>query len=259
MLMEIVSIVASTLLSTAIRSFDFSMPVEGIGKYKFNPKISQHDACKRAEERAKIQIIEKTKGQVFSAEQSQQCLEGKDTLDCKHHSVTIESSRGIIKQILNREEHVHDWTCIVRVTAKVDKEEIKHDPNFDIDAKLNKTIYENGEQLTLSINSNADGYLTVFHYFPPTNTLTKLYPNTFATNNKILVNQTVHIPSKDYKLRVNLTDSNHSNEYIYFVYTEKQTNFMNTYELQDFSKTWDSISSKKRIVKRGFVITKGEI
>lgn len=259
MFMEIVSTVASTLLSLALRTVDFSMPVEGVGEYKFNPKISQYDACRRAEERAKTQIIEKTKGQVFSAERSQQCLENKDTLECKHHSITVESSRGVIKQILNRDEHVQDWTCTVRITAKVEKEELTHDPNFDIDAKLNKTIYESGEQIALAINSNADGYLTVFHFFPPTNTLTKIYPNTFVVNNKITKNETIHVPSKDYKLRVSLNDSQHSSEYIYFVYTEKQTNFMNNYQLQDFSKVWDSISNKKRLVKKGFVITKGEI
>lgn len=257
--MEIISTVAGTLLSMAIRSIDFSMPIEGTGEYKFNPKISQHDACRRAEERAKVQILEKTKGQMFSSEHSQQCIEDKNTLDCKHHSVTLESSRGVIKQIVNRDEHVHDWTCTVRITAKVDKEEIKHDANFDVNAKLNKNVFESGEQIIFTANSNADGFLTIFHYYPSTNTLTKLFPNSYTPNNKVAKDEILTIPSSEYRLKVSLSDGQHSSEYIYFVYTERPINFLNKYELQDFSKAWDSISTKKRLVKKGFVITKGEI
>lgn len=257
--MDIIGTVASTLLSVAIRSDVFTMPTEGVGEYRFNPKISQHEACKRAEDRAKAHVLAKVKGQDFTTQQAEQCIESKDTLSCTNHSVTVESNRGTIREIVSREENVKDWVCTVRIRAKVDKEDIKFDPNFDIDAKLNKHIVQNGDGIGFSVSSNSEGHLTVFHFFPSTNTLTKLFPNNFELQNKIQKNIPVVLPSKDYRFKVALTGDEHSHEYIYFVYTERPINFLNTYQLTDFTKTWDNINTKKRLVKRGFVIIKGEI
>lgn len=257
--MDIIGTVASTLLSLAIRNDVFTMPVEGIGEYRFNPKISQHEACKRAEDRAKASILTKSKGQEFSTQQSEQCVESKDTLTCKNHSVTVESNKGVIREIVSREEHVHDWVCTVKIRAKVDKEETKFDPDFDIEARLNKSILQDGEGITFNVSTNSDGYLSVFHFYPATNTLTKLFPNEFERQNKLQKNTPIAAPSKDYRFKVALTNDQHSHEYVYFVYTDRPINFLGTYQLTDFTKAWDNINTKKRLVKRGFVIIKGDI
>lgn len=260
--MEIVSTLASTLLSVALRSDMFiggPQQVEATGSYKFTPAISQLDACRMAEDRAKRAILEKTQGSTYTADEARQCIENKDDLQCKQHNVMIESSRGVITEIVNREEHVHDWTCEVKIVAKVQKTSIKSDPNFDINAKLNRTIFEEGDTLSFDVDANASGFLTVFHYFPDTQTMVKIFPNRFQETNQIDGGLGIRAPNDQYKFKTTTNKRKQVNEYLYFVYTEDQISFFNNYTLPKFMSTVDSIRGKKQLVKKGFVIIKGEI
>jgi len=80
--------------------------------------------------------------------------------------------------------------------VSVQEEKGEPDPFYKVKVKLNKSVYESGEEMIINVSSTKEGYLTVLN-FSADGTVTLLYPNKLRKNNKIRANQILEIPTPE--------------------------------------------------------------
>ena len=236
---------------------------EAVGEHRFNPRMSQYEACQHAESKAKQLIVRAALGQSFSTEQSMQCIDRNGSASCDTHSFTNEADNGYINKVVDREEAVQDWTCYVRIKASVkadpDKKQ-KLDPSFDFNAVLNKSAFISGDELSFAVQPNAPMFLYVYHFDAQTNQYTRIFPNNRDQDNQLDPSIESTFPRQGYRFRVasspNMTKSN---QQIVFVGTEKPQNLNVVYHVAEFTKVVDNLGMKKRTLKKGFIVMKGEL
>jgi len=69
----------------------------------------------------------------------------------------------------------------------------------------------------------------------------------------------VDFPNDFAKLPVQQYTEGQENATTLFVaYTSKRVDFMDNYELTYFYKLWDSLNYDKRLIKKGYVVTRSE-
>lgn len=249
--MDPISIV-STALSAALRLNDGSF--EATGVYQYSPQISQVEACKRAEEKAKLAIIHKAIGHEFTSDKISSCSESNDDQSCKYYDTSYESSKGYIRSVIDRQESVKDWTCTVTVKATVGKAETLNDPRFDFSVDFTETLVKQNDILNITITPNALGYLYVFVYNPSDNTVKRIFPNEYQRP-VALSGKPIRINASEYPLKLpNTKDS--EERYVFAMLVGYHMKTLDTYQLQSFYDMWDNIRARKRLVKRGFVITR---
>ena len=93
-----------------------------------------------------------------------------------------------------RKTKAPELTYKVTLRAKVEEEKGKPDPFYKVKVWLNKSIFENGEEMTINIKASKDGYITVLD-FAADGSVTLLFPNKLRPDNKIEANKTIQIPS----------------------------------------------------------------
>jgi hypothetical protein len=227
---------------------------EATGAYQYSPQMSQVEACKRAEEKAKLAIIHKAIGHEFTSDKISSCTETNNDHSCKFYDTSYESSKGYIKSVIDRQETVKDWTCTVSVKATVGKTEYKINPDFDIDVDLTTTVYKQTDVLNLTITPNALGYLYVYVYTPSDNTVKRIFPNQFQRP-VALRDKPIRINASEYPMKIaNNKDS--EERYVFAFMSGMFFAPLDQYQLQSFYDMWDNIRARKRLVKRGFVITR---
>lgn len=256
-------VLSSTIISMAMQAaIQSGSMYEAVGEYKFSPQISQYEACQHAEYKAKQLIVRAATGQSFLTEQSQQCIDRSGSASCDTYSHTMESDGGYINKVADREEVVQDWTCYVRVKASVksDVDRKKHDPSFDFSVALNKLAFISGDEITFAVQPNAQMYLYVYHYDPYTAQFTKIFPNNRDHDNLIQPHVESTFPRTGYRFRVSVPNSmSRSAQQLVFVTTQSEQNLNNSYHVAEFTKTVDNLNTKKRIVRKGFNVMKGEL
>jgi len=250
--MDLISTLASTAISAALRMNDGSF--EATGVYHYSPQISQVEACKRAEEKAKLAIIHKVAGHEFTSDKISSCSESKQDQSCKFYDTSYESSKGYIKSVISRSESVKDWTCSVTVKATVGKTDYNVDPDFDLDMIFPITLLKTNETLKFTVTPNSLGYLYVYAYNPSENKLTKIFPAKYQRP-VALARTPININAIDYRLTLP-PEKDSEERYIFAFVVGHFMSPLDNYQLNSFYEMWDNIKARKRMVKRGFVITR---
>lgn len=249
--MDPISTIASTAISVALRLNDGSF--EATGTYQYSPQISQVEACKRAEEKAKLAIIHKAIGHEFTSDKISSCSESNNDQSCKFYDTSYESSKGYIKSVIDRQERVKDWSCSVTVKATVGKSEYKVNPDFDMVVDFPITLLKQNDTLNFTVTPNATSYLYVYVYTPSDNVVKRIYPGQYQR--AAIQHQPVRINTAEYSLKLpQMKDSDE--RYIFAFMVGYYMNPLDTYQLQSFYDMWDNIKARKRLVKRGFVIAR---
>ena len=260
--MDINTTLIGTILS--VTSTAFNAPVitteTQTASFPFTPHISQVEACKQAENKAKTLILEKTVGQLFTTDTSQTCKEVNNKHSCKTYNVSLESVRGEVTEIVDRKEKVQNWQCEVTLTAKVSKKQEQLDPNYDLDVKMRQLVYMEKDTLRFSVQSNSHGALNIFR-LDPNNILTKIWPmNEYQRRNNLLTpwskfefpNDFARLPVQSY------VEGQENATMLFITYTYRQAHLLDSYELTSFYKMWDNIKYEKRLLKKGYIVTRRE-
>lgn len=250
----IITTIASTLVSAAIRLHDGSY--QATEQYQFSPAMSQLEACRRAEDKAKNAIIMKAIGSNLSGEKAATCLEQNNNRTCHYYDETFEDTRGYIKEVKDKKHTVEGWTCTATVTATVGATG-KVNPNFDMAVNLRR-IYQHGENISFDVQSNANADLYIFSYDPMRGTLEKIFPARFENDRFIYRNETRTIPNpKNFRFKIPAVATRENDDrYFLFVATKERVDFLDTYEVNAFYNMWNRIGSEKRLVKKGIVIVR---
>lgn len=263
--MDINTSLIGTFLSVASSAFNVNAPLitteTQIASFPFTPYISQAEACKQAENKAKTLMLEKTVGQLFTSDTSQACKEKNNQYNCVTYNVSLESVRGEVIEVIDKKEKVDGWQCQVSLTAKVSRKQEVLDPNYDINIRMHQLVYMEKDTLRFSVSSNSHGALTIFRLNPNNNTLTKIWPLTsYQQQNNLLSpwmrmdfpNDFARLPIQQY-----LKDQD-NNTMLFIAYTAQQAHFLDNYELTYFYKLWDSLKYQKRLLKKGYIVTRSE-
>lgn len=222
----------------------------------YGPQTSQVEACRQAEERAKIQIVEKAFGQLITADNDMSCSSVGDDKNCSMRKFTWEFTEGSIKSVRDVKVQATANSCKVTVEAEVQKDNYYNDPNFDLRVKMNRQVYQRHDDVRINIEPNNTMHVTVFHWKPTDEKMYKIFPNKFDSNNKFSTK--FDIPSNDkYQIRFK-TDNKVSDEYVVVVATKDPTSFLSSYTLPEFASAMRSIK-EKRMVKKSVLIMKGDI
>lgn len=222
----------------------------------YGPQTSQAEACRQAEERAKVQIVEKAFGQHISADNDMYCSGSEDEKSCSMRKFTWEFTEGSIKSVRDTKVQATANSCKVTVEADVQKEERFDDPNFDVRVKLNRQVYQQHDEVKIGVEPNNDMHVTIFHWKPTDEKMHKIFPNKFDPSNKFSTK--FDVPTNErYQIRFK-TNNKTSNEYVVVVATKAPTNFLSSYSLNEFASTMRNIK-EKRVVKKPVMILKGDI
>jgi hypothetical protein len=208
--------------------------VDATATYQFNPSMSQEEACKRAEDKAKTQALQKVLGQDFGSDSTMSCRES-DTYKCESVKNMYENTRGYIRSITSRNEKVNGWNCTVDISVKV-QEFKKRTPTIQSQATLDRVVYTAQDTINLNVSTTDKGYVIVYKYDPIDNQVTKIFPNentktsTWTYSNRPLK---VTIPANSFPER----------EVPYYMFVTVAggiTPTLSNYRLHEFYDMWDN-------------------
>lgn len=163
--------------------------------------ITPEQAREKAIQKACQLAIEQFAGIEITGRTSLIQAESNSEITMDHFSKLINQvSNGIIleKEILKEMNFVFDEGIMKSVTlkVKVGKQEGKADPYFSIDAGLNKTYFQDGEELLLSVTPSKDCYLTIINIMSDEN-VTTVFPNQFRKDNFVKANELFELPNEN--------------------------------------------------------------
>ena len=84
----------------------------------------------------------------------------------------------------------------VRMLAVVIPEQGKSDPAFKVDLKLNRTVFQAGDEVILQVKPTKDCYITVVN-LAANDSVYMLFPNQFQLDNLVSANRTIGIPTRE--------------------------------------------------------------
>lgn len=124
-------------------------------------------------------------------------------------SISNQTSRGIIlsKELISENTKVVNNTVFKIVTMKIQiaQQAGKHDPNFAIDADLNRDNFKDGEEIKMQITPSSDCYLYIFNICADEKVY-MIFPNVFLKNNRVAANKKFVLPNQKSKnLGINFT------------------------------------------------------
>lgn len=148
------------------------------------------------------------------------------------------------------EEEVIEWETIivqpskneipniklrVHIKANVVQQNIEPDPSFLIRLDLNKSIFQSGEELIMTLSSTKECYLTILN-ITANNEVIVLLPNEYHKENKIAERENFIFPSEQdrangIRFRVsNIPGHRGSNEIIKVIATKQRIDFLDDFE-----------------------------
>lgn len=169
--------------------------------------ITPEQAREKAIQRACQLAIEQFAGIEVTGRTSLIQAESNNKITMDHFSkLTNQVSNGIIleKEILKEVNFAVNEGILKSVTLKlkVGKQQGKTDPYFSIEAGLNKTYFQDGEKLLLSVTPSKDCYLTILNIMSDEN-VTTIFPNQYRKDNFVKANELFELPDdNDNKLGI---------------------------------------------------------
>ncbi len=241
-ILSVASIVSS--IPGHIERFTGTRSTTGIGEYAFGPDVSENTACRKAEDRAKLDAIRNVLGEEVVSQSSMQC---KEDNGCKLDVDVWSLSDAHLRKTKVSDREVFDKlgtkVCKVTINAQVSSERPFADLHID-----SKFSYKDGEQMSMQINSTDKGNLNIFHI--EGNKASRIFPNAFQ--NTSMIEKTISIPTHQYSMTVKASKFDES---LVFVLTKNNEKFLESYDLTELNNKLTSIPVKERkIVRRNLVI-----
>lgn len=238
--LSVVSIVSS--LPGNIERFTGTRSTTGIGEFSFGPDVSENTACKKAEDRAKLDAVRNVLGEDVVAHASRSCKESGCvaetdvwTLSDAHLKESRISNREIVQKHGAR-------ICKITLDAKVSSERPFSDLHVD-----SKFSYKSGEQMNFKVTSTENGKLYIYHV--EGNKASMVFPNVYQKNE---LSKEISIPNSQYTMTVQASKFDES---LVFVLIKGEDKFLPQYEFSELNNKLLSIPVKDRkIVRRNLVI-----
>ena len=244
----------------------------GVGEYLYGPDTTENKACELAQDKAKSMALISVMGESVRNEEQLYCKETsgkKSDYDCEYNSVKWSLIEGDLKSPINVERKVESKTgfksCKVSLDVEVIVPQRKPDPNFDVKAKINQTVFRVGDDLTLEIESTMPAYFAVFNWLPYENDQVIFVPLSNSSEvfdfhtlkkdagGKFRFKQSFSaIWSKAYK-----GDKKFYDEWVVVVVTKKPYKWLSSYDLDQFKEKLREIpNDERRINKLGYQLSK---
>jgi hypothetical protein len=244
----------------------------GVGEYLYGPDTSESKACELAQDRAKSMALVSVMGESVSNEEQLYCKEtsGKRSdYDCEYNSVKWSLIEGDLKSPINVKRVVESKTgfnsCKVSLDVEVMVPLRKPDPNFDVKAKTNQTVFRVGDELNLEIESTIPAYFAVFNWLPYENNQVIFVP---LTNSLEILDS--YVLKKDAKGKFQFKESFSAtwskaykgdrkfyDEWVVVVVTKKPYKWLSSYDLDQFKEKLREIPNDERRIRRlGYQLSK---
>ena len=244
----------------------------GVGEYLYGPDTTENKACELAQDKAKSMALISVMGESVSNEEQLYCKETsgkKSDYDCEYNSVKWSLIEGDLKPPTNVKRVVESKTGFNSCKVSLDVEVIvplrKPDPNFDVKAKINQTVFRVGDDLTLEIESTMPANFAVFNWLPYENDQVIFVPLINSSEvfdsyslkkdagSKFRFKQSFSaIWSKAYK-----GDKKFYDEWVVVVVTKKPYKWLSSYDLDKFKEKLREIpNDERRINKLGYQLSK---
>ena len=262
-----------TLLSILlISNFLHAEMAHGVGEYLYGPETSESKACELAQDKAKSVALISVMGESVSNEEQLYCKETsgkKSDYDCEYNSVKWSLIEGDLKSPINVKRELESKTgfksCKVSLDVEIIVPQRKPDPNFDVKAKTNQTVFRVGDDLNLEVESTMPAYFAVFNWLPYENNQVIFVPLTNSSEvfdsyvlkkdvgGKFQFKQSFSATwSKAYK-----GDKKFYDEWVVVVVTKKPYKWLSSYDLDEFKTKLREIPNDERRIKRlGYQLSK---
>lgn len=233
-----------TLLSASMSLANAPATITATASYQFSPSMSQAEACKRAEERAKVNALYSKLGQEVHASTTSVCQDNGQ-YSCQSMISNYESTRGVIQSFKRTKESVSGWTCTVSVEVKATEVKPTQQTWLQATAKLDRGIYQSNDVAKLAVSTNDKGFVTVFSYNPTTDDVTLIYPS-----------EAPNIPRWTYRgqpLTVNIPMEPYDGAGPQLFFVSVSTGplmALDSYKLHNFYKMWDNHPIKDKVLVR---------
>ena len=244
----------------------------GVGEYLYGPETSESKACELAQDKAKSVALISVMGESVSNEEQLYCKETsgkKSDYDCEYNSVKWSLIEGDLKSPINVKRELESKTgfksCKVSLDVEIIVPQRKPDPNFDVKAKTNQTVFRVGDDLNLEVESTMPAYFAVFNWLPYENNQVIFVPLTNSSEvfdsyvlkkdvgGKFQFKQSFSATwSKAYK-----GDKKFYDEWVVVVVTKKPHKWLSSYDLDQFKTKLREIPNDERRIKRlGYQLSK---
>jgi len=244
----------------------------GVGEYLYGPDTSESKACELAQDKAKSVALISVMGESVSNEEQLYCKETsgkKSDYDCDYNSVKWSMIEGDLKSPINVKRELESKTGFKSCKVSLDVEVIvplrKPDPNFDVKAKTNHTVFRVGDDWNLDVESTMPAYIAVFNWLPYENNQVIFVPLTNSSEvfDSYLLKKDVGGKfqfkksfsatwSKAYKV-----DKKFYDEWVVVVVTKKPYKWLSSYDLDEFKTKLGEIPNDERRIKRlGYQLSK---
>lgn len=206
-------------------------------KHKHLGGVSVKESCKIAADKARKKAITESLGIKVSSDIISRCSEVDGEYDCERNQLSLFELNGNIIGERNKKEK--DGTnddgirfCEVTLEANVEPIKKNNDPSFFFDVKFNQEIFRTGENLEIEINTSKRMYMAIFQWLPyggkKYDVITKIFPNKdYNKNTNDLVEDKLELAYEAYFPEEINKDK--IDEYLIFVASEKQVNWLENY------------------------------
>tara|TARA_Y100000748_G_scaffold183718_1_gene153799 strand:- start:471 stop:1325 length:855 start_codon:yes stop_codon:yes gene_type:complete len=197
------------IITTAIFSstIPLSEVTEDLGNGWYNAvgyqslyEYSEKDALRIATQSAQKAAIEKHSGVQLKVTQSRIVQEKNLEINRDDYlQISNFLSEGIVtdSKFLNKEvvEFLSDRYLKVEIKVRVQKIKGEPDPNFKLEANLDRNVYKEGDPLVIDVRTSKDSYLYVFN-IAPDQSVSVLLPNKILKDNFVKKSTLVQVPPK---------------------------------------------------------------
>lgn len=269
--MRFLLIMALVIAVSAEARGDWQM---GRGEYVFGPDLSEHEACQRAERRAREKAVAAITGERLFSEDLLSCSDRADGDGCWLNRHTWSLIDGEIRGIRNKSVKTSEIggrtrECVVSLEADVVVGSGRPDPSFDLTVRLNRSVFRSGEFLEISIDPTEAMYLTVFQWLPYAATdqqVLRIFPNQFDRENFARAHMVVPSAGRfeDYDMTVKfpektLPDDTSVDEFLMIVGTREPVNFRYAYSIREYrTRLLELPRNEWRQVKKAYTVIKAD-
>ena len=191
--------------------------------------VTSEEAQKTALQRARVNAVEKACGVKVQAESLVRdlILRGEFIHSVSYgHIISEKVTRWDVGVEQKNSVTPPELSYKVTIIAEVLKEKGEPDPSYRVKVRLNKTIFQAGEDMIIRVSATKPGYLTILN-FTADDKVVLLHPNAFHRESKIEPGREYQFPSVEdqqgiMRLQVsNLANHKTDTEYIKVIVTSR--------------------------------------